>query len=233
LRGDSSATPAMVLGSQLSQEQAHLTELLTHLAPAHPDVIASQVKIAGLKKQLEALPKTAADAGLNRSVQARLQVIEQERARLADEQKAIESRINAYQAKVDAVPLREEQLSGLTRDYETARDHYRSLLEKSYAAQMATELESKQDAERFEILDPAVPPDRPSAPNRSLLSVACALVSIVAGFVLAYFREYIDGTVKTETELHKILPADVELLGLVSTIRGVRVSSAQRTLKAV
>ena len=102
------------------------------------------------------------------------------------------------------MPLRQEQLSGLTRDYETARDHYRSLLEKYYSARMAGELESRQDAERFEVLDPATPPEHPSDPNRRLLWALSALVALAGGFIIAYAREYIDSSVKTEADLLKM-----------------------------
>src|SRR6202043_1283312 len=114
--------------------------------------------------------------------ETRLQVIETEHGRLLSEQSAIKARLNSYQSKVDAAPLRQEQLSGLTRDYETARDHYRSLLEKSYSAQMASELESRQEAERFEVLDKAMPPDHPTAPNRPYLWAASGVLALLSGF---------------------------------------------------
>jgi uncharacterized protein involved in exopolysaccharide biosynthesis len=140
--------------------------------------------------------------------------------------------MNSYQAKADAVPLRQEQLSGLTRDYETARDHYRSLLEKYYSARMAGELESRQDAERFEVLDPATPPEHPSEPNRLLLWVLSASVALGSGFAIAYAREYMDSSVKTEAELLKILPNDIELLGFISSISSNPSTSSQRVYQA-
>jgi polysaccharide chain length determinant protein (PEP-CTERM system associated) len=218
LRSGSSSSPAATLRLDLSQEQAHLTDLLTHATPVHPDVVASKNKIEELKEQLKTLPSTISGEGVDRPVQARLQVIQKEREHLAEEQAAIKTRLNSYQDKVDAIPLRQEQLSGLTRDYESARDHYRSLLEKSYSAQMASELESKQDAERFEVLDPAQAPEQPAAPNRPLLWGVSALVALAGGFVLAYGREHIDNTVKTETDLIKILPVEIELVGSISNI---------------
>lgn len=231
LRGGSGSSPAVSLRTLLSQEQAHLTDLLTHATLAHPDVIASKAKIEELKTQLSVLHSTAGQAG-DRSVNTRLQVLEKERTHLAAEQSAIKDRLDSYQSKVDAVPLRQEQLSGLTRDYETARDHYRSLLEKYYSARMAGELESRQDAERFEVLDPATPPEHPSEPNRRFLWALSALAALAGGFVIAYARECIDSSVKTEADLLKMLPADVELLGLISSISSHSSPSSQRVFQA-
>ncbi len=232
LRAGSSSSPAAILRTQLSQEQAHLTDLLTHATAAHPDVIVSRSKIEELKNQLNSLPATSASPVMDRSVETRLQLLERERTHLIAEQGAIKTRLDSYQGKVDAVPLRQEQLSGLTRDYETARDHYRSLLEKYYAARMASELESRQDAERFEVLDPATPPEHPSAPNRPLLWAASGFLGFAGAFVIAYAREYVDSSVKTEADLLKMLPVDVELLGLISSISPSPSASNQRIFQA-
>jgi polysaccharide biosynthesis transport protein len=228
LRASASSSPAVSLRLLLNEEQAHLTELLAHATPQHPDVVASKSKIEELKHQLSALPTTSSAQEVDRPVQARLQVIQKEREHLLVEQEAIKTRLDSYQDKVDAVPLRQEQLSGLTRDYETARDHYRSLLEKYYSAQMASELEAKQDAERFEVLDPAVAPEHPAGPNRPVLWGVSALSAFVAGFVLAYACEHIDNTVKTENDLVKILPLEVELVGSISRIAPAGLSLNRR-----
>jgi polysaccharide biosynthesis transport protein len=231
LRVSSASSPAVILRTQLTQEQSHLTDLLTHVTSAHPDVIASRGKIEELKKQLSALHSSNGQSG-DRAVNTRLQVLDADRAHLLAEQSTIKARLNSYQAKVDAVPLRQEQLSGLTRDYETARDQYRSLLEKYYSARMASELESRQDAERFEVLDPATPPEHPSEPNRPLLWALSALASLAGGFIIAYAREYIDSSVKTEGDLLKLLPPDVELLGLISSIPSTPSPSSQPLFRA-
>jgi polysaccharide biosynthesis transport protein len=231
LRGGSGSSPAVSLRTLLGLEQAHLTDLLSHATPAHPDVIASKAKIEELTKQLSELHSSSGQGG-DRLVNTRLQVLEKDRTHLVAEQSAIKARLNSYQSKVDAVPLRQEQISGLTRDYETARDHYRSLLEKYYSARMAGELESRQDAERFEVLDAATPPEHPSEPNRPFLWALSALAALAGGFVIAYAREYIDSSVKTEADLLKMLPTDVEVLGFISSISSNSSPSSQRVFQA-
>jgi uncharacterized protein involved in exopolysaccharide biosynthesis len=194
-------------------------------------VIASQAKISELKQQLAFLPPESAVPNEATQVrQVKLQVLDKERHHLLQEQASIQQRLNGYQARVDAVPLRQEELSSLTRDSETARDHYRSLLEKDYSAQMSSQLETKQDAERFEVLDPAKPPDHPSGPNRPVLWLASAVFALFGGFASAFSRETIDSSIKSEADLVKLLPHDIELLGFVSSIRPTASFSNRRLL---
>ena len=211
----------------------NLAELQTHVTAAHPDLIASQTRIGELQKRLESLPPAPAAEAITRSTDAKLQIIGKETARLLQEEALIRSRLNQYQSKVDAVPLRVEQLANLTRDYDTARDHYRSLLEKHYSAQMASELEEKQDADRFEVLDPAAQPDHPTSPDRPSLWAGAVFAGFAGAFLIALGREQLDGSIKSEVDLLKIMPADLEIAGLISNISPAPVLVRKRMLQAV
>ena len=86
---------------------------------------------------------------------------------------------------------------------------------------MATALETKQQGERFEVLDLAMPPDKPGRPNRPRYLAGAGLLSLVAGFGLALLREGADGSVKSQAELHRVLDSagiHAELLGTVPRI---------------
>lgn len=233
LRVGSTANPAVVLESQLNQERANLTALEARVTDEHPDVIAAKARIQELKAQLASMPPAPAAPQANRGTAARLEIVNRESTRLQHEESVVRARLNNYQSKVDAVPLRQEQLANLTRDYDTAREHYRSLLEKHYSAQMATELEEKQDADRFEVLDPAVPPDRASFPDRPRLWLASVLAGFAAACLLALGRERLDGTIKTEMELLAIVPPDLEIAGLIPTIAPATATLSKRMFQPV
>lgn len=218
LRAGNSSSAAAVLSAELSQEKLRLADLLTHLTPQHPDVLASQEKIADLSEQLKALPTQAATPAESRDTDAHIQAIAEQRQHLLAEQATIRARLDSYQDRVDAVPLRQEQLSSLTRDYDTARDHYRSLLDKYYSAEMASELEEKQDADRFEVLDPAIVPAHPSSPNRPVLWGASAVFALLAGFLAAFGIERLDDRIKSEIDLRKVIPHDLEFAGAICSI---------------
>ena len=86
-------------------------------------------------------------------------------SRTADQQRMARDFAD-YEAKLAAVPMREQELAQITRDYEITKVNYHSLLEKQISAEMSTDMERRQKSERFNIIDPAHVPDRPSKPNR-------------------------------------------------------------------
>ncbi len=201
--------------AQISSTEAQLQDLESRYTPEHPDVVAAKARLADLRSQWKSVSaRTGAAANADPVTQVRLDVLTREKNRLVEQQGIITHRIGIYQAKVDAVPLRQEELSNLTRDYESAKEHYRSLLDKTYSAQMATELEEKQQGERFQVLDRAQPPDKAARPNRPRYLLGAGFFALLAGFGIAFLREHTDKSVKSQAELQRLL-GSVELLGSV------------------
>src|ERR1035441_9466318 len=73
--------------------------------------------------------------------------------------------VGAIQSRMDKLPMREQQLASLTRDYEASKANYKSLLDKKLAAEMAANMERWQKAERFVMLDVARVPEKPTSPG--------------------------------------------------------------------
>jgi polysaccharide chain length determinant protein (PEP-CTERM system associated) len=205
------------------QLEGQLMDLRRRYTPAHPEVVELTARLQRVKQQLKSLPAndvngTPEVAEGSSPAEVRLEIIAKEMARLNNEQKQITQQIAAYQAKVDAVPMREQQLADLTRDYDISKEEYKTLLSKKYSADMASELEQKQKGERFTILDPARPPEKPSKPNRPLLILASTIASIVASVLLVLGKEQLNTTVKAEQQLEELLPAQVVLLASIPSI---------------
>jgi succinoglycan biosynthesis transport protein ExoP len=121
-------------------------------------------------------------------------------ARKNDDQKIRQS-INALQGRLGRLPLREQDLARITRDYEISKANYKMLLDKSLNAEMATDMEHRQKSERFTLIDPARIPELPARPNRRLLGGAGCLVSLCLGLVLAFAVEGRKGAVLGEWEI--------------------------------
>jgi succinoglycan biosynthesis transport protein ExoP len=147
------------------------------------------------------------------ATRTQLQVLDQEvKARMAERQRILKD-MGDYQARVEKLPIREQQMAGLTRDYETSKANYRSLLDKKISAEMATEMEHSQQSERFTIADPARPPESPIKPRRRAMYVAGALGGLALGLLLGLGRELKKDVFLGEWEL----PKNVLVLGRVST----------------
>ena len=169
-----SSSPRSQLAAQVSAARKRLEDLKAIYTPLHPDVLAAQDHLKDLETKLAQLPAapsgtTTNAAGASPETSARLQLLNEQKAQLIQQRANLEQQIRHYQQLVDAVPVREADVSGLMRDYDSAKTNYQSLLEKSYSAEMATELERKQEGERFQVLDAAITPQRPESPNRPAL----------------------------------------------------------------
>jgi succinoglycan biosynthesis transport protein ExoP len=121
---------------------------------------------------------------------SQLKVIESEIDKHRAEQQRLAKEAAKYQNRLEAIPVREQQITELVRDYEIAKAHYQQLLEKQMSAETATQLEVRQKGERFSVLDPAQPAERPSRPQRLLLNAGGSLAGLALGLLLALITEF-------------------------------------------
>lgn len=115
------------------------------------------------------------------------------------------------QSRLQKLPIREQQLAAITRDYDTSRASYQSLLDKKLAADVAANMERWQKAERFVMLDAARVPEKPIRPKRTLLTAAGSAMALLAAAGLALLLELRKNVVLGEWEL----PAGTTILGRV------------------
>jgi len=121
-------------------------------------------------------------------VQTQIAVTEKELDDHKVQQQRILREIDTYQNRIEQLPVREQEMAQLTRDYEMSKENYKSLLDKKMAAEMALDMERRQKSERFTVLDRAKVPPKPIKPNRPLLysvgTVAGLIIALITGFFL-------------------------------------------------
>ncbi len=207
------APPELPVAARLAQKKEELVKLRTQFSDRYPDVVQLAAEVAALERELaaakaqsrkpEANPTpnaTAPSPSLPTApvtpyvlrlkealteVQTELKILKTEEARLREG-------IAAYQVRVENVPRREQEFKELSRDYDSTRELYTTLLKRHEEAQLAESMEQRQRGEQFRVLDPAVANPQPAAPNRLrlfVMTVAGALGLAVGAVVLA---EYID-----------------------------------------
>lgn len=228
--GSSAMTERERLELQKRQLEASIEQLRAQYSDRYPDVVRMTHRLEDIKAQLAVLPADAVDQSTTGDKQTsatgvRLELIDKEMRRLKAEQARIQAQISAYQAKVDAAPLREQEVIELTRNYDTSKQHYQALLDKSFSIGMAADLEEKQKAERFTVLDPARVPEKPAKPKRNMLIPLSALVGLGLSIFLVVAKEMVSPAIKTEVELKSLVPTGVRILGLIP---GIRTSADER-----
>ena len=210
------------LESERQQLKTKLQELQGRYTSAHPEVVDVSAHLQSVEERLKTLPPDPVTPAAqdNNSVTVRLQLLDRETKRLNDEQTRLTQQMNTYRSKVDAVPVVEQQMAELNRNYSVSKDHYQSLLDKTFSAGMAADLERRQQAEHFTILDLAQVPEKPFKPQRQLMLMAVLVGALAFSLGLAYLKDMLNGTLKMERELKALLPANVPLLAAVPRLQG-------------
>jgi succinoglycan biosynthesis transport protein ExoP len=230
LGGDSTVVSTQVLEKELQDLRLQMQTLRTRYTDDHPDIVALKDKIAkteAQRKQNEVESASnrqtgeatnpidffAAEGVQRGSPTAVMQLLSQLKANqmeIKNEQqhaKDLELQTAAYQARLNLTPGTEQELAGISRGYDEAKFNYNSLLQKQTQSQLATSLGQQQQGQQFHIIDPPKLPDKPSAPNRFLISLVGLAVGIVLGAGLAIFLELTDVRFRQEKDLEGILPA--------------------------
>jgi polysaccharide chain length determinant protein (PEP-CTERM system associated) len=210
---------------ELTQAKAQLQLLEGRLTNAHPDLQRLRHRVARLEQQIGE-PALASSAGTPVALPVRSPLELQRERRLRDARAELETlnrrivaeqqqqeRLNAeavlYQTRLEAAPVRESELTELTRDYDTLQQIYRTLLAKREDSKVAANLERRQVGEQFKVLDPARVPERPFSPNRARLNAMGIMLGLALGLGLAAGIEFMDTTMKTEEDIRLVLALPV------------------------
>jgi len=207
---------------QLSEAQNQLVSLQRRYTDKHPSVLVLKHEIAQLQKQIQETTTQEQSARSDQKSRAPIVVeppqIQQLRAQLhqlemsitqkTQEQQQLQRQIRVFQGRMQSSPVIQQEIKALTRDYQTALGFYNDLLKKRNESQMATELESHQQAEKFRVLDPPSLPERPSFPNRPLFGLGGLCAGLAMGVGIAHFSESRDKSIRTsrDVEVHLGVP---------------------------
>jgi succinoglycan biosynthesis transport protein ExoP len=184
---------------RLARYKAELGGLRIKYTDRWPDIIRLKDEIGRLEKQLaEPKPKPDPKAEVVPAtprvfqLQEALKSAETELRLLKADDGRLRNALDSYQTRIENAPKRELEFAEVTRDYDTTKELYQTLLKRYGEAQIAVHLEQRLKGEQFRLLDPALPASTPAAPNRLkllLLSLALSVGLAVGGLVLAEIRD--------------------------------------------
>jgi polysaccharide chain length determinant protein (PEP-CTERM system associated) len=233
--------PSQSAAEQLQQAVANLADMERRLTPEHPDVRRAKRIVAELQVA-EQDEQAARDAGRTvvrspgeelrrrrlRDLRAELTLIDGNVAVKTKDEERLQALAAGYQARVNAAPSRESELTSLLRDYDTVSQQYKTILTNSKSAEMAQELERRQGGEQFRLLEGASLPARPSSPKRPLILGGGAAFGLAFGLVVVGFMEFKDRSLRLKDDVTALLGLPV--LAVVPTMSTPRDQSRQARL---
>ena len=212
-------------GTTLKILEDRLEVLRGRYSENHPDVAALRDQITRVKRleeQRRAANAGAAVADPNPAATTRTQTPPPELARVRQQVAGIQAQILAsdkelesrgteqqrilrdlglYQRRLERLPVREQEMAQITRDYEISKDNYKTLLDKRTAAEMSLNMERGQQSERFIILDRAQIPAKPIKPDRPRLYAVGAVAGLLLALLLGFGIELRQNVLLGEWEL--------------------------------
>ena len=206
---NSDASPEMIERlKQIDKLKSDFAQLQTKFTSKHPDVVRLQDQIADLqqqeaqaeaaaqKKREAAKAAAAASTAAVQDAQAprrrTIESLDAELAKMREEEAAIRATIGSFEQRLEGAPEREQEFALITRDRQAAKDLYDSLLKRYDEAQLSASMETDRQGERFRILEPALPPEGPSAPNRIRLLLMGVLLALAAAVAVVLTAEQFD-----------------------------------------
>ena len=183
---------------ELDRARAQLAGLRATYSETHPDILSLVRRIQGLEQAVVSesrIQSPSRDAAREQAILAasRLEAqIEAARARaelLASQQASLRGSIAQLRNRAARAPQMERQLVGLQRDYEAAQTKYEELRTQLLSAQVVENLEGGQQAERFTLLEPPLPPEYPVKPSRKKIVAAGLVAASAAALGVAWLLE--------------------------------------------
>ena len=187
----------------LAQRRLALATLQRIYVDKYPDIIRLKQEIAELEAQIATqdsrtqttaviLPGGMTSRRVRGQQQEEIRQIDQEEGKLRQQQANLQEQIAAYEKKVANASQREQEFLVLSRDYESTRKTYDSLLARRQQAQLAENLEKRQKSEQFRVLDEARVPTKPWKPRRLLILLAGMGLGLTVGGGAVVLAAYLD-----------------------------------------
>ena len=194
-----------VLRSELAESSALYTD-------AHPDVIRLKRMIASAEMQTRAHREEAGESGVapeldpeGAQIESRIASADARLAALRAQERDLRDRMEELEAQILKTPEVERGLRELAFNYDSALDEYKGVRSKLQQAELAEDLESKQMAERFVLLEPPAVPVVPVRPSKLKLILMGFVLALGVGAGAAFAAEMMDNRIRDPIMLTSLL----------------------------
>jgi uncharacterized protein involved in exopolysaccharide biosynthesis len=210
---DNTQDPSAELARKLSEAQAQLARAREKYTENHPDVLRLTRTVKELQAELSAAAATStnqtgsshADNPVYIQVKGQLDAIAVDRISAEAKRDELRVKLDDYERRFAQEPAVERDYRELARDLENAQLKYQQIRAKQAEVQISENLETERKSERFTMIEPPLPPEKPVAPNRILIILAGFILSFGIAVAAAFFREAVDPSIRGVNDVRRLL----------------------------
>jgi succinoglycan biosynthesis transport protein ExoP len=198
---------------QLSEAKTQLAAALEKYSPEHPDVVRLRREVDSLEKDVQKeanagnqqTERAHADNPVYVQVKGEIDALMLDRESAVKKRDQLQAKLNSYDKRMAQSPEVERAYREIVRDLEAAQFKYGEILSKQAEAQIAVNLETEQKGEKFTMIEPPQPPEKPVSPNRILILVVGLVLSLALGAGAVVGREAFDASVRGPKDIRDLL----------------------------
>jgi uncharacterized protein involved in exopolysaccharide biosynthesis len=199
---------------QLSEAKAQLAAAKEKYSDDHPDVMRLKRTVDSLEKAVAAeagagaAPRIASDHADNPvyvQVKGQLDALTVDRESALKKRDELHEKLEDYQRRMAALPEVQRQYQTMNRDLQSAQLEYQQILAKQTDAEVSQNLETERKGERFTLIEPPQPPEKPISPNRKLILIAGLFLSAALGVGAVAVRNSFDGSIRGPSDIRSML----------------------------
>ncbi len=215
---------------RLAAAEQELADLRMRYTEADYKVRAKRNEVEGLRKLVAERSGGDGDApsGQNSLLATLQRQVDEWSVRISTLEKenaAIRKELGSYEAQMERAPVRNAQFEQISREASQTRQQYDALYLRYQNALVGERAQGRGTAE-FQVLDPAVAPESPSAPDRNMLLALAALTALGLALGSMLLLDRLDSSFRSVDELRAF--THVPVLGTIPRImsRGTKVRRA-------
>src|ERR1700733_5156440 len=212
------------ISRQLGEAKAQLSRAQEKYAPDHPDVVRLTHLVGELEKELAAQPSAGAllktqvhaDNPVYIQVKGQLDAVTVERESTEAKRDELQAKLDDFERRLAQAPAVERDYRELARDLENAQLKYQQIRAKQGDVEVSENLETERKGERFTMIEPPLPPEKPVTPNRILIMATGLVLSLGFGLGAAVVKDMFDPSVRGFGDVRQLL--NVPPLAAIPTI---------------
>jgi len=201
------------LRNRVENLQTHLDQLKTTYSDSWHEVISTQnkLKIAQLELKQEEQTRQA-------QIKPQLDKLQKELDGLNVAKIETTLKRNKYQEALQQFPSEPSSLSHLLSEKQQNQERYAFLFENLDEANFLIATELRQMGKVAEVLDPAILPEKPIKPNKTMIIAAGIVVGLGIGLGLLLLLEYFDHSIHSIEEAEKFFEG-IPILGVIPNMK--------------